>query len=81
MQSDKLGDNEKQIFNKIIYKTANETEYQESLSKLSKYLQKHFNQKVIILVDEYDAPIISAFNNTNSPINRMIKKLKHITKM
>ena len=30
---------------------------------MSKYLNKYYSKKVIILIDEYDAPIISAFNN------------------
>lgn len=76
IQSEKLEKYEKQIFEKIIYKTADETEYQEGLVKLSKYLEKHFGQKVIILTDEYDAPIISAFNNTNSPIKSDDKENK-----
>ncbi len=68
LESDSLKYNEKQIFEKIIYKTANEAEYQDSLSSLSMYLANHFGKKTIILVDEYDAPIINAFNNTNPPI-------------
>ncbi len=68
LKSDKLEKDEKQIFERIISKTANEAEYKESLESLSNYLQKHFNEKIIILVDEYDAPIISAFNYTKSPI-------------
>ena len=75
-QSERLEDDEKQIFKKIILKTANEIELKESLESLSNYLQKHFNQKVIILVDEYDAPIITAFNNTNSPIKSINKEDK-----
>ena len=76
LQSDKLEIEEKQIFQKIISKTADEIELKESLIKLSKYLKKHFCQKAIILVDEYDAPIITAFNNTNSPIKSNDKENK-----
>ncbi|PIE86186.1 MAG: hypothetical protein CSA05_01920 [Bacteroidia bacterium] len=68
LETDSLKRGEKQIFEKIIYKTANEAEYQDSLAALSMFLTKHFGQKTIILVDEYDAPIINAFNNTNPPI-------------
>ncbi len=76
LQSEYLEIDEKQLFQKIISKTADEIELKESLSSLSIYLKKHSNQKVIILVDEYDAPIISAFNNTNSPIKSIDKENK-----
>ncbi len=76
LQSDKLEIHEKHIFKNIILKKTDEIELKESLFKLSIYLKKHFKQKVIILVDEYDAPIISAFNNTNSPIKSADKENK-----
>ncbi len=68
LESDKLKDAEKQIYAKILSKTANEVEYKESLESLCHYLKKHFDRKVIILVDEYDSPIISAFKYTPPPI-------------
>ena len=76
LQSDKLDDKDKQNFKNILFKTGNETDIQESLENLSSYLHKHFEKKVIILVDEYDTPIISAFNNTNSPIKSLDKENK-----
>ncbi len=76
LQSKQLDDDDKQIFQKVISKNADETELKESLLNLSNYLQKHFEKKVIILVDEYDAPIITGFNNTNSPIKSIDKENK-----
>lgn len=35
----------------------------ESLKTLSMLLYKHYNQKVIILIDEYDVPLDKAFQN------------------
>ena len=75
-QSDKLEKEDKVIFEKIITKTANEVEFKEGLKKLSNYLQKYFDKEVIILVDEYDAPIINAFHNTDSPIKSQSKENK-----
>ncbi|MEA3445024.1 MAG: AAA family ATPase, partial [Bacteroidota bacterium] len=68
LKSEKLESNEKQTFETIIEETGSETKYNTSLQNLSNYLKKHFNEKVIILVDEYDTPIISAFKNTAKPI-------------
>ncbi len=68
LTSDKLQNDDKETFQNIISKTATLTELKSSLVDLSEYLQKHFQQKVIILVDEYDTPIISAFKNTQKPL-------------
>ncbi len=76
LQSDKIEIAEKEIFEKIRNKTANVEEYKNSLKKLSEHLKEHFNKDVIILVDEYDAPIITAFNNTNNPIKSPDKENK-----
>ncbi len=67
-ESDKLEKDEKQIIEQIIDRTADETTVKEGLVNLSKYLEKYFGEKTIILVDEYDAPIISAFQYTKPPI-------------
>ncbi len=76
LQSDKLKESEKKRFKDIIKENSSEKKYKTSLQDLSEYLQKHFKKKVIILVDEYDAPIITAFNNTNSPIKTSDKENK-----
>ena len=47
------------IFDKIWYRE--EAEYIDSLSFLIKILKEHFNQEVIFLVDEYDVPLMSAY--------------------
>jgi len=71
LQSDKLKTVEKEWFNEIIAGRASESKYKSSLKDLSYYLHKHFDNEVIILVDEYDAPIINAFRNTPSPIKNI----------
>ena len=76
LQSDKFDKDEIQFFQSIVSKTANETDFKAGLLSLSKYLKNHFDKDVIILVDEYDTPIISAFNNTNSPIKSDDKENK-----
>ena len=76
LKSNKLEQYDKQDVENIISEIANEAKYQNSLKMLSVYLQKHFEQEVIVLVDEYDAPIINAFNNTDLPIKSPIKSNK-----
>ena len=67
-ESEKLTVFDKKKFEDVVLKKTNENDLQESLQKLSKYLRKHFGKKVIILVDEYDTPIINAYKNTPAPI-------------
>ena len=76
LKSDKLEKDEKQTIESIISETANEAKFKNSLESLSYYLQKHFGEEVIILVDEYDAPIINAFHNTDPPIKSPSKENK-----
>ncbi len=61
LESDKLAENEKRDFKSIIDKTALRTTFQGSLKKLSKYLYNFYNQKVVILIDEYDSPIQAGY--------------------
>ena len=69
LQSDNLDDTDKENFKQIYLKKADDFDYQYSLQNLSEYLQTHFEEDVIILVDEYDTPIIYAYENTEKPFN------------
>ncbi len=57
-----LDEKEKKDFIDIINETANETKFEKSLKQLSKYLQRYHNEKVVILIDEYDTPIQASHN-------------------
>ena len=59
---EKLNVVEKRQFDKIWEITGNERNFKTSLLDLSNYLNKYYGEKVIILIDEYDAPIINAFD-------------------
>ena len=61
--SEVLNEAEKSDYNAILLKMAEETVYQLSLKKLSQYLMRYYKQPVIILIDEYDAPIENGFIN------------------
>ncbi|OQX96207.1 MAG: hypothetical protein B6I24_11755, partial [Bacteroidetes bacterium 4572_128] len=81
LKSDKIESYEKEIIMKIIRRSASFIDLKNSLLDLSFYLRKYFSKKVIILVDEYDAPIINAFRNSNFDFekkyyNNVIKNLQ-----
>ena len=57
-----LNERNKRIFDKIWY-GENDVDYGNSLNFLSKILQEHYNQQVVVLIDEYDAPIIAAYEH------------------
>ena len=48
-------------FDKIFYEEE-KGDYETSLKLLSNYIYKYYGKKAIILIDEYDAPIINAFD-------------------
>ena len=52
---------DKIIFEDILYEKTGMVDYSNALLYLSKWLYEYHNEKVIILIDEYDTPIQSAF--------------------
>jgi len=56
-----LDDNEKNEFEKIANRTADSVDFEVSLKQLSEYLHRYYNQKVVILIDEYDTPIQASY--------------------
>jgi hypothetical protein len=47
----------KSEYHKILYKSATKDEYKNSINFLSKCLEQHFGEKVVILIYEYDVPL------------------------
>lgn len=60
-QSDALNPEESARFERIMLNKASDIEYAQALSFLSNCLEKHHQQKVIILIDEYDVPLEHAY--------------------
>lgn len=54
-----LDDRNKKKFNKIFYEE--DGNYEKGLLDISKYLYRYYGKKVILLIDEYDAPLINAY--------------------
>ena len=59
--SDRLNIYEKEHFRRLAGGRAERTEYQQSLQFLSLILHKHYEEKTIIIIDEYDTPIQQAY--------------------
>ncbi|OYZ38669.1 MAG: hypothetical protein B7Y25_00130 [Alphaproteobacteria bacterium 16-39-46] len=57
LHSDKIDGIQKTLFKKFITKEFDLSELKKSLFYLSEMLHRHFGQKVIILIDEYDTPL------------------------
>lgn len=57
LSSEALTEYDKKFFESIMSGTAESTEYQFALGKLSSMLATHHKSKVIIIIDEYDTPI------------------------
>ena len=38
-------------------------DWENSLKNLLRYLYEYYNKKVVVLIDEYDTPIVSGYNN------------------
>lgn len=54
---------EQEYFDGITNLTASQNAYEDSLKKLSRYLARHHQQQVILLIDEYDTPIQAGYVN------------------
>ncbi len=61
--SDKLDDHEKSDYQTLLDKDMDEATLFLSLKTLSELLEKHYETKVIVLIDEYDVPLAKAFEN------------------
>ncbi len=59
--SDFLTEQDKKLFEKILDGT--EETIENSLKTLSRLLYKHYHQKAVIIIDEYDVPLDKAFQN------------------
>ena len=59
--SDALTDEDRTLFTKMLHGQADNIE--DSIRMLSQLLYKHYCQKAVILIDEYDVPLDKAFQN------------------
>lgn len=63
LQSEQLNAYDKEEYRKLLQDDMNEAVLGTSLKKLSGMLEKHYDKKVILLIDEYDVPLSKAYDN------------------
>ena len=61
LNSNKLLDVEKEMFNTVLNLKANEIEMQNALKLLTRLLYKEYEMPVMLLIDEYDVPLQNAY--------------------
>jgi len=63
LNSEKFNEREKELLKKYHNNKATENELRNALLNISICLEKYYGQKVIILIDEYDVPLQSAYSH------------------
>ena len=66
---------EKDVFLKILSRNAKSFDYEVSIKNLSEFLQRYHQQKVVILIDEYDAPIQSGYKKFYNKVVSFMRNL------
>ncbi len=70
-----LPDFDKIKFNDILYQRASEVVYENSIKQLTEYLYRYHNQRVVVLVDEYDTPIQTGYKNFYNEVISFMRNL------
>ena len=76
LDSPRLTKNQKKYFQAVLDQEITDVQLKKALFKLTKYLYMHYQKEVIVLIDEYDAPIqASYFNNYYQEAIEMMRGL------
>ena len=78
MSGDKLSEKQKEQMKSLMSDNMKDTELMTALWILSSILKEYYGKKVIILIDEYDVPLDTAFENNY--YNEMIILLRNMLK-
>ena len=62
-EGENITDNQRELFNRLIFRKASMQELQNSLLTIMKMMQSYYGKPVILLLDEYDVPIAKANSN------------------
>ena len=74
--SDSLTDYEKKRFIKLLDDQMNQKIMGSSMLWLTKLLEKHYNKKVVVLIDEYDVPLAKA--HENGYYDKMVRLIRNM---
>ena len=73
-ESEKLTQVDKELFEKLLSQMKDDGTLSSSLLELSELLEKHYEEKVIVLIDEYDVPV--AKSNSHGYYLEMLDVMK-----
>lgn len=76
LDSEKLNEHDKSVYQKLLSDDMNEGWLGNSLKLLSGLLEKYYDKKVILLIDEYDVPLAKAF--ANGYYDQMISLIRNL---
>lgn len=76
LESDKLTTIDKQLFSDILGKKTDDNTIVFSLREMTELLRKHYEKKVIVLIDEYDVPLAKA--NEQGYYDEMVLLLRNL---
>ena len=63
LESDKLSRVDKELFSELMTRNMAEDTITSSLQELTELLEVHYDQQVVVLIDEYDVPLAKAHEN------------------
>ena len=75
LDSDRISDIDKELFRELMGRMEEDT-LSYSLQEMSEVLEKHYKQKVIILIDEYDVPLAKA--NEQGYYDQMVLLIRNL---
>ena len=76
LDSEKLSDYDKQLFSVLLQPDMDDKSLFYSLKEITELLCKHYEKKVIVLIDEYDVPLAKA--NERGYYDRMIDLIRNL---
>lgn len=74
LESAEISEPDKRLFQQLRDRQAGQTDVMRSIQFLARLLNRHYNKKVILLIDEYDVPVAKA--NSHGYYNEMLDIMK-----
>ncbi len=78
LDSDKISPRDKMIFQSHLDNTSNKAQLQSSLLLLTKVLYQYYGRQVILLIDEYDAPLAASVAAKHSYYDEMLPFMRNL---